>query len=92
MFRPAIWLGMLGVALLLLVSPVYFGAVVLGAAIGVAVADRERRAGGAGCARGGAADVNAPPPLKIAPVTRRRPRLRSGHVLGAAGAPTDAVT
>jgi hypothetical protein len=35
-FRPAIWLAMLGVALLLLVSPVYFGVVLLGAAIGVA--------------------------------------------------------
>ena len=34
-FRPAIWLGMLGVALLLLVSPFYFGAVLLGAAIGI---------------------------------------------------------
>jgi hypothetical protein len=35
-FRPAIWLGMLGVALTLLITPAYFGAVVLGGAIGVA--------------------------------------------------------
>jgi hypothetical protein len=35
-FRPAIWLAMLGVALLLLVAPVYFGAILLGAAIGAA--------------------------------------------------------
>jgi uncharacterized membrane protein len=36
-FRPAIWLAMLGVALLLLVTPFYFGVVLLGAAMGVAV-------------------------------------------------------
>ncbi len=35
-FRPAIWLGMLGVALLLLVNPFFFGAVLIGAAIGIA--------------------------------------------------------
>jgi hypothetical protein len=35
-FRPAIWIGMLGVALLLLVTPFYFGAVLLGAAVGIA--------------------------------------------------------
>jgi hypothetical protein len=35
-FRPAIWIGMLGVALLLVVTPIYFGAVLLGAAIGIA--------------------------------------------------------
>jgi hypothetical protein len=36
-FRPAIWLGMLGVAIMLLVAPVYIGAVVLGAAIGLGI-------------------------------------------------------
>jgi hypothetical protein len=35
-FRPAIWIGMLGVALVLVVTPIYFGAVLLGAAIGIA--------------------------------------------------------
>jgi hypothetical protein len=35
-FRPAIWIGMLGAALVLLVTPIYFGAVLLGAAIGIA--------------------------------------------------------
>jgi hypothetical protein len=35
-FRPAIWIGMLGIALLLLVTPVYFGALLLGVAIGIA--------------------------------------------------------
>ena len=34
-FRPAIWLGMLGIALLLLVTPFFFGAVLIGAAIGI---------------------------------------------------------
>lgn len=34
-FRPAIWLGMLGVALILLIEPVYLGAAVIGAAIGI---------------------------------------------------------
>jgi hypothetical protein len=36
-FRPAIWLGMLGVALVLLITPPYIGAAVVGAAIGIAV-------------------------------------------------------
>ncbi len=36
-FRPAIWLAMLGVAVMLLVAPFYLGAVLLGAAIGVAL-------------------------------------------------------
>jgi hypothetical protein len=35
-FRPAIWLAMLGVAAVLLLSPFYFGAALLGASIGVA--------------------------------------------------------
>lgn len=36
-FRPAIWLAMLGIALLLVVQPVFFGAAVLGAAIGIGI-------------------------------------------------------
>jgi hypothetical protein len=36
-YRPAIWLAMLGIALVLLVSPGYIGALVLGFAIGVTV-------------------------------------------------------
>jgi hypothetical protein len=36
-FRPAIWLAMLGVALLLLIYPAYIGAAVLGGAIGVGI-------------------------------------------------------
>ncbi len=43
-YRPAIWLAMLGIALMLLISPPYVGALALGAAIGVAVGiDRRRR-------------------------------------------------
>lgn len=42
-WRPAIWLAMLGIAVMLLVSPFYFGAVFLGASIGAAVRIRQRR-------------------------------------------------
>jgi hypothetical protein len=42
-FRPAIWLAMLGVAVILLVSPAYLGAIFLGAAIGVAIRIEQRR-------------------------------------------------
>jgi hypothetical protein len=46
-YRPAIWLAMLGVAVMLLVPPAYVGALFLGAAIGVAVkVNRGRRAQG----------------------------------------------
>jgi hypothetical protein len=46
-FRPAIWLAIVGIALALLLSPAYFGAVLIGAAIGVAarVEVRRRRRG-----------------------------------------------
>jgi hypothetical protein len=36
-YRPAIWLAMLGIALILLVNPPYIGAAVLGAGIGIAL-------------------------------------------------------
>ena len=42
-FRPAIWLAMLGVALILLINPPYIGAVALGAAIGIALRIQRRR-------------------------------------------------
>ena len=42
-FRPAIWLAMLGVALMLLIAPVYIGAVVVGAGIGIGVRIQTRR-------------------------------------------------
>jgi hypothetical protein len=51
-YRPAIWLAMLGVALVLLINPPYIGAALLGASIGVGlrIARRDRlrrRSGGA---------------------------------------------
>jgi hypothetical protein len=44
-FRPAIWLAMLGVAVMLLFTPFYYGAVFIGAALGVGarIAQRRRR-------------------------------------------------
>ena len=49
-FRPAIWLAMLGIAVILVIRPAYFGAALLGAAIGVAIRIemvRRRGVGGA---------------------------------------------
>lgn len=43
-FRPAIWLAMLGIALILVVNPPYIGAVALGAGIGVGLKIKRRRA------------------------------------------------
>jgi hypothetical protein len=37
MFRPAIWLAMLGIAVMLVVAPFYLGAALVGAAIGIAL-------------------------------------------------------
>lgn len=43
-WRPAIWLAMLGLAVMLLVTPWYIGAVFLGGAIGAAIRiDQGRR-------------------------------------------------
>jgi hypothetical protein len=42
-FRPAIWLAMLGVAVAVLVSPAYIGAIFLGAAIGLTIRIWQRR-------------------------------------------------
>jgi hypothetical protein len=42
-YRPAIWLAMLGVAVILLVNPAWIGAAPIGAAIGVALKIRRRR-------------------------------------------------
>jgi hypothetical protein len=41
-WRPAIWLAMLGIAVMLL-APFYYGAIFLGAAIGAAIRIRQRR-------------------------------------------------
>jgi hypothetical protein len=42
-FRPPIWLAMVGIVLALVVSPPYFGAIVIGGAIGTAIRIRQRR-------------------------------------------------
>ncbi|MBV8956976.1 MAG: hypothetical protein JO179_22750 [Solirubrobacterales bacterium] len=43
-YRPAIWLALLGVAVIIVVSPHYLGAFLLGLAIGAAIRIRQRRA------------------------------------------------
>ncbi len=42
-WRPAIWLTMLGIAVILLFAPFYFGAIFIGAALGVAIRIHQRR-------------------------------------------------
>jgi hypothetical protein len=42
-FRPAIWCAMLGLAVMIVVRPVYIGAVFLGAAVGLAIRIEQRR-------------------------------------------------
>ena len=59
-FRPAIWLTMLGIAVMLLFSPFYLGAIFIGAAIGTAIRIHQRR-------RRAAAAATAPSSKKRAP-------------------------
>jgi hypothetical protein len=56
-YRPAIWLTMLGIAVMLLFSPFYLGAIFIGAAIGVAIRINQRR-------RRAAAAAAAPAPKR----------------------------
>ena len=42
-FRPAIWLAMLGIAVILVLNPPYIGVGVVGAAIGVGLRIERRR-------------------------------------------------
>jgi hypothetical protein len=42
-YRPAIWLTMIGIAVILLVNPAYIGAIFLGFAIGAAIRITQRR-------------------------------------------------
>lgn len=42
-WRPAIWLAMLGIAVMLVVSPFYWGAVFIGAGLGVGIRIHQRR-------------------------------------------------
>jgi hypothetical protein len=57
-FRPAIWLTMLGIAVMLLFSPFYLGAIFIGAAIGAAIRIEQRR-------RRAAAAAAAPPSKRV---------------------------
>ena len=41
--RPAIWLAMLGIAVIVIVSPHYLGAFLIGGAIGIAIRIRQRQ-------------------------------------------------
>ena len=65
-FRPAIWLAMLGVAVILLVQPFYIGAVFVGAAIGAAIRIEQRRR------RVGPRDGEPPPTVPPKPKGARR--------------------
>ncbi len=42
-YRPAIWLTMIGIAVIILVSPHYLGAFFIGGAIGALIRVRQRR-------------------------------------------------
>jgi hypothetical protein len=64
-WRPAIWLTMLGIAVMLLFSPFYIGALFIGAAIGAAIRINQRR-------RRAAAIAAAPPPPRGSRSRRRR--------------------
>jgi hypothetical protein len=50
-WRPAIWLAMLGVAVMLAVNPWYLGAVFVGGAIGIAIRIQRGRRAAAAAAR-----------------------------------------
>ena len=70
-FRPAIWLAMAGIALALVFDPPYVGAVLIGAAIGVALkVGRQRRMAAA------APGPPASPASPARPSRSRRPRRR----------------
>jgi hypothetical protein len=58
-WRPAIWLTMLGIAVMLLFAPFYFGAIFIGAAFGAAIRIRQRRRRAAASAAAGPAPKRA---------------------------------
>ena len=60
-WRPAIWLTMLGIAVMLLVSPFYFGALFIGLAIGSAIRIHQRRRRAAAVASSARSRVRARP-------------------------------
>jgi hypothetical protein len=63
-WRPAIWLTMLGIAVVLLVQPFWIGALFFGAAIGAAIRIRQRQ-------RATAAAASAKPARQSGPRRRR---------------------
>lgn len=65
-WRPAIWLAMLGVAVMLLVTPFYWGAVFIGAAVGVAIRIKQRRR------RSAALAASTTPGSRSGPRSRRK--------------------
>ena len=64
-WRPAIWLTMLGIAVMLLVSPFYLGAIFVGAGIGASIRIRQRR-------RAAAAAASSAGPRTRSPRHKRR--------------------
>ena len=65
-WRPAIWLTMLGIAVILLVSPFWIGALFFGAAIGAAIRINQRRR------RAAVAAAATPKPARQSGSRRRR--------------------
>ena len=51
-YRPAIWLTMLGIAVMLLFSPFFLGAIFIGAGLGAAIRIKQRRRRSAAIAAG----------------------------------------
>ena len=51
-YRPAIWLTMLGIAVMLLFKPFFLGAIFIGAALGAAIRINQRRRRAAAMAAG----------------------------------------
>lgn len=54
-YRPAIWLTMLGIAVMLLFSPFFLGAIFIGAGLGAAIRIKQRRRRSAAIAAGATA-------------------------------------
>jgi hypothetical protein len=71
-YRPAIWLTMIGIAVSLLVSPAYIGAIFLGFAIGAAIRIRQRRRRAAAAATSRPGKRSGKRPRKDRSRSRRR--------------------
>ena len=71
-WRPAIWLTMLGIAVMLLISPFYWGALFIGAGAGAAIRIQQRRRRAAALA----AAKPSPPGPGRSQGSRKRKRAR----------------